>query len=396
MTSPFGRGWTIQEVGSGGLGTAIIANDSALAAGRRPPLSVGFILLPEFTLLAFSAFVDALRLGADEWDFGRRIHCSWTVMGPDVRPVRASCGVEMAPWERFCAPGDFDYVVVVGGLLRGHERINPAIYDYLRQAAAANVTLVGVCTGSFALARAGTMSGRRACVHWYHVGDFEREFPTVRAIADELFVVDRARITCAGGAGAADLAVHLIERHCGRERALKSLHHMMFDHQRDRRHPQPRDEEDTLPNPRNPLVRRAVLLIEQNLSRRFSVRDLASQLCISERHLERLFRQDLDATPLQVARFKRLHHARWLLLNTEWSLADIAAECGFDDVSHFVRSFRRTFGRPPGQLRRHTKSNEGTFLAPPLPQRAAIFACDQLSDISQSASGMPSAAPRKR
>ncbi len=354
-----------------GRPSAVPAADS-----RRPPLSVGFVLLPEFTLLAFSAFVDALRLGADEWDFGRRIHCTWTVMGPDLKAVRASCGVEIAPWERFCPPRQLDYIVVVGGLLRGHERIDPAIYDYLRRAAAENVSLVGVCTGSFALARAGTMARRRACVHWYHVGDFEREFPGLHAVSDELFVIDRDRITCAGGAGAADLAVHLIERHCGRDRALKSLRHMMFDHQRDRRHPQPRDEESATPAARSAVVRRAVLLIEQNLGRRLVLGELAAQLCVSERHLERLFRQDLDTTPMQLLRLKRLDHGHWLLLNTGWSLADIAAECGFDDPSHFVRSFRRHFGVPPGQLRRQARANGAAASRPPVQQRIAALAMD--------------------
>ena len=64
-------------------------------------LSVGFLLLPDFTLSAFSGFVDALRIAADQEDRSRQIHCQWTILGPRRIPVRSSCGVEITPWETF-------------------------------------------------------------------------------------------------------------------------------------------------------------------------------------------------------------------------------------------------------------------------------------------------------
>src|ERR1700722_12333050 len=90
----------------------------------RANLSVAFLLLPDFTLSTFAGLVDALRIAADEADGSRQLHCRWTILGPDRAPVRASCGVEIAPWESFGDPGDFDYTMVVGGLVRGSERID--------------------------------------------------------------------------------------------------------------------------------------------------------------------------------------------------------------------------------------------------------------------------------
>lgn len=142
----------------------------------KPDLSGAFLLLPEFTLLAFTCFVEALRHAADEGDLSRPLHCRWTVLGPSLAPVRASCGVEMSPWELLRDPRDFDYIVVVGGLVRGHGRIAAAVYEHLRTAAKHGVPLVGLCTGSVALARAGLMRDRRCCVYLFHVREFlERE-----------------------------------------------------------------------------------------------------------------------------------------------------------------------------------------------------------------------------
>jgi transcriptional regulator GlxA family with amidase domain len=78
-------------------------------------LSVGFVLMPQFTLLPFSAFIDALRLAADEGDKSRQINCQWTLMAPNLDPISASAGVTIKPWETYRNPADFDYIVVVGG-----------------------------------------------------------------------------------------------------------------------------------------------------------------------------------------------------------------------------------------------------------------------------------------
>ncbi|MEQ9198843.1 MAG: GlxA family transcriptional regulator, partial [Rhodospirillales bacterium] len=98
-------------------------------------LSVGILLLPNFTLMAFAGFVEALRLAADDGDGSRQINCQWTIIGPDLTPVRSSCGVEVTPWELFPDPVRFDYVVVVGGLLHTGPDASPAMAAYLKRAA---------------------------------------------------------------------------------------------------------------------------------------------------------------------------------------------------------------------------------------------------------------------
>src|SRR5262252_2494869 len=155
------------------------------AGAHTPALDIGFVLAPNFTMLPFAAFIDAIRLAADEGDRSRQIACRWTVMGEGAQPITASCGVAITPWEPYRDPADFDYVVVVGGLLgkregKGnseHDRDAAKVTDYLRAAAASKCVLVGLGTGTFILARAGVMDGYRSCVSWYHLNDFRTEFP---------------------------------------------------------------------------------------------------------------------------------------------------------------------------------------------------------------------------
>ncbi len=80
----------------------------------------------------------------------------------------------MQPDERLGDPGRFDYLVVVGGLVDEMENLHPDTVQFLGRAAAAGVPLVGVCTGTFVLHRAGLMEGYRACVSWFHHDGFPR------------------------------------------------------------------------------------------------------------------------------------------------------------------------------------------------------------------------------
>src|SRR5258707_1258338 len=173
-------------------------SESGCGATAKRQLSVGFVLLPNFTLVAFSAIVDLLRLSADEGDRSRPERCSWSVLAPDLQPIAASCGLQVLPWETFGNPSRFDYVVVVGGLLDRGLTYHPHMLDFLRTAAAQRVPIAGIGTGSFALAEAQLLRGRKCCVSWYHFPDLIERYDDIVPVADRLFVEDGPFITCAG------------------------------------------------------------------------------------------------------------------------------------------------------------------------------------------------------
>src|SRR5215467_3867274 len=197
--------------------------------GARPPLRVGVILAHHFTLSAFAVFIDHLRLAADEGDRSRPLHVQWSIMASRLESVPASCGVLLEPTSPLLAPETLDYIVVIGGILHAGPQIDESTTRYLREVGATSVPLIGICTGSFILCRTGLMKGRRSCVSWYHYQDFLEAFPSQEVIADRLFLADGPRITCAGGAGAAALATHLIERHLGSAVAQKASQVLLFD-----------------------------------------------------------------------------------------------------------------------------------------------------------------------
>ncbi|WP_416355607.1 GlxA family transcriptional regulator [Aureimonas phyllosphaerae] len=318
-------------------------------------LSVGFILAKRFTLCAFANFVDVLRLAADEGDRSRPIMCNWNVLSDTMSAIPSSSGVSVQPNERLGDPTKFDYLVVVGGVMDDLTGLGSAYVSYLTRAAAAGVPLIGLCTGGFLLHKAGLMKGYRCCVSWFHHADFLEQFDGLDPVSDQIFIDDGDRLTCSGGASSAHLAAYLVERHVGRAQASKSLHIMIIDDALRPEKPQPGVSMDI--STRDPMVMRALLLMQQNIDTPLSVAELAKRMGHSKRQLERHFRSALGASPQAAFLQIRLSFARHLIETTDKLVAAIAVECGFCDSSHLSRMFRQRFDMTPQEVRRQAQQS---------------------------------------
>jgi transcriptional regulator GlxA family with amidase domain len=338
-------------VSSVSLVDEIVAVDDSPCA-VIPDIRVGFVLCPRFSLLPFAGFVDFLRHAADEADHSRQIYCTWKTISSTPDMVPASCGLFVKPDTVFPDPESFDYIVIVGGLLPQCLDVGEATLDYLRRAYASNVSLVGLCTGSFVLASAGLLRGRRCAVHMHHRADFERRFPDTFVLSDQLYVSDNNITTSPGGVPALDLALAIIEMHCGRSKSEKGSQTLMMA---------PRavnDERINQPYARlsscgNKVVEQAIRLMETEVARPCSIKALARKLHHTEREMTRAFVKVTDESPASIWRAIRLDRSRRLLLNTTKTLTQIAYDCGFADNAHFSRWFKRTYGESPTLYRKH-------------------------------------------
>ena len=316
-----------------------------MAQAKPPRIHVGFVLAPRFTLTAFAGFVDALRLAGDEGDRSKRVQCDWQVLGPSLEPIASSCDAHVLPTDTLKQPERFDLIVVVGGLLHGGQRVPAAVYRFLKEAARQQVPLAGLCTGSFILARAGLLEGYLTCVSWFHREEFEAEFPHCRITSNQMYVVDRDRMTCAGGTSVVHLAAHLIERRIGRAMAVKALRIMLEDQPLPSRALQP--ESVLTHKSQDPVVHKAMLLIEQNLQQHGPVSQCYELLGVGARQVERRFLADVRMTPAQYRTKLRLERAEWLLRSTRMTVTEVALECGFQDSSSLARTLRLRKGLSP-------------------------------------------------
>ncbi|WAI85636.1 MULTISPECIES: GlxA family transcriptional regulator [Achromobacter] len=316
---------------------------------EKPALNVGIVLMDQFTLAAFAGLVDVLRLAGDHGGRSRQIHTSWRVMSWDGKPRCASAGLTIDVADGLPAdPAEFDYVAVCGGNDYHNGRMPEPLRDWLRLAAARRVRLLGICTGTFALAQAGVVGPRTVCVHWNVLDAFRERFPQTRAVVDRLFVDEGDLISCAGSTAAIDLALYLVARHCGRDKAQQAMRHMMLQGVRPGRVPQAHFRTD-LSGIQDLRVRQAAHFIEQRIDNPPPLDAIARYVGVGRRQLERAFRLATGKSPMAFQRQLRLEYGSWLLLNNPCSITQIALDCGFADGAHFSRDFRAHFGLSPRQ-----------------------------------------------
>lgn len=319
-------------------------------ANHEPDVRFGFVLTPTFTVLPLAGFIDSVRHSADEADRSRQVFCRWEVVSHNMAPVTSSSGLSITPWKTFDEAGDYDYLVIVGGLLGHLDEVSEETLHFIRAQYEKGVKLVGLCTGSFVIAKAGLMEDMRVAVHAHHRFEFEELFPNTVPIENELYVSDRNIVTCPGGTAAIDLAVEILIENCGRSRGLKGLTALVVDEHRSA-HEIGRMPFQDLEECGNWRVENAVKIMRQKLREPDTTERLAKTLGSTVRQLNRSFLQHAKATPQEVWREMRLQHARWRLVNSRRSVTQIAYECGFSDSSHFSRWFKKRFGETPKKYR---------------------------------------------
>ena len=198
---------------------------SATNALPLPTLAhFGFLTLPGFSMIAFTSAVEVLHM-ANCVD--RAQHYRWSVLTSDGVPVRASNGITLEPASTLEEAGRPDVLIVCGGT-QIRSAVDSSIRELLGDVAEQGVPLGGMCTGAYALMSAGLLDDYRCAVDWEDLSVLREEFPRVH-FSDELFVIDRDRLTCAGGTAPLDLMLNLVGNRLGQNVAaqvsieLKSL-----------------------------------------------------------------------------------------------------------------------------------------------------------------------------
>lgn len=310
------------------------------------PLRFGFLLLPRYSMIAVSSAVEALRM-ANQLR-GETLY-EWSMLTSDGEPVLASNGLSIRPESGMCGAGALDCLFACGGL---DVRLSSdkLVIDWLRALARRHVTLGGLCTGSYLLARARLLDGYNATIHWENIAGLREEFPQIHS-TDELFVIDRERITCSGGIAPLDMMLTLISQQWGIELAAEISEE--FIHERIRNfNDQQRDPLKLYVGVGHPRLIDAARLMEANIEEPMSLDEVAHYVGVSRRQLERLFKRYLNIVPARYYLNLRLKRARQYLLQTDRSIAEIALACGFVSAPHFSKCYRELFGRSPSDERR--------------------------------------------
>ena len=316
--------------------------------GARPkdlPQEIGFLLIPQFSMIAFVSALEPLRLANRA--SGRQLY-RWRVFSPDGRPVNASNGLEIRPEGALDELMEFGTVVVCSGI-DAHKFHDRPTLTVLRKLDRKGADIGALCTASHILAQAGLLDGYRCTIHWENLAGFAEQFPEID-ITTELFEIDRNRFTCAGGTASLDMMLNLIGGQHGAELAAQVSEQFMHERIRDR-HDHQRMGLPARLGLRHPKLLEVARLMEQNLEEPLERADLAKGVGLSTRQLERLFRKYLHRSPARYYVELRLDRARRLLQQTNIPIIDVALACGFVSASHFSKCYRDFFGKTPRRER---------------------------------------------
>ncbi len=322
------------------------------AQPAAPPKRFVFVLLENFTLLPFSSALDSLRL-ANKMS-GETLF-EWVMLGENGQEVRCSAGPSFLLDDGFIELRRDDVMLVCGGV-HVAESTTAKLLGWLRRETRKGVSIGGICTGSYALAKAGLLDGKRATIHWENIDSFTEEFLDVD-LTKSVYVVDGKRISAAGGTASLDLMLNLIASSHGEDLANAVADQMIYSSIRTESDSQ-RLSVPTRIGVRHPKLSQVIQKMEVNIEEPISPSILAQEVGMSTRQLERLFRRYLNRSPKRYYMELRLQKARNLLMQTDLSVINVALACGFASPSHFSKCYRSHYNTTPYRERGTRGSGE--------------------------------------
>lgn len=249
---------------------------------------------------------------------------------------------------------NFDSLLLVCGLATRNVR-DPALFSWLKSVAPKVRRLGSVCVGSFLLAEAGLLNGRRATSHWRFARELARRYPMVKVECEPVWVKDENIYTSAGISAGIDLALAWVEEDCGVAIAQEVARELVLFLRRSGGQNQLSVSLSAQASEMK-AIQELQVWIEENLRKKLTVQLLADRVAMSVRNFERVFTREVGRTPSRYVLQARVEAVRDQLERTDRGLKQIAAACGFGCADVMRRSFARFVGVTPSQYRRSTRS----------------------------------------
>ncbi|VVE47546.1 AraC family transcriptional regulator [Pandoraea capi] len=308
--------------------------------------TVGLVVYPGFQAMSLSVasvfeYANVLR--------GERIY-QFRLVSEDGGPVMTSQSFSVNT-DRL-RDSTYDTLIVAGG--NDGQLPSPGLLAYLRNAPNESRRIASICTGSFVLAAAGLLDGKRATTHWFHAQEFRQLYPDVLLDEDRIFVVDGQLWTSAGMTAGIDLALAIAEKDLGLE-TTRQIARKLVVYQR-RGGGQSQFSALLELDAKSDRVQMALTYARENLSAPLSVETLADVARLSPRQFSRVFREETGQSPAKAVERLRVEAARLMMETTRHPIEIIARETGFGDRERMRQAFLRAFGQSPQAIQRTSGS----------------------------------------
>ncbi len=302
-----------------------------------------FVLIPGYSQLGFACALEALSL-ANRYPAGGPCY-RWRLLSESGEPVAAYNGVKISVDGALTELDRHETIVICAGEDVGNAT-SKRLINWLRRETRRGMDYGALSSGTYVLALAGLLSGKRVTTHWEYRAALTESLPDV-IVEDAIFSVDGATFTTAGGAASMDMMLQRIQADHGVELATWVADQMVYTDPRLPNHTQ-RAALHTRSQVRNGKLAMALQVMENNIEDPLTPEEIATIVELSTRQLERLFSKYINVSPKRYYLKLRLEKARDLLRQTDLSVTDVCVACGFKSLSHFSKSYRTAYGISPG------------------------------------------------
>ncbi len=310
---------------------------------------IGVLVFPDFQLLDAAGPISVCEIAAR---YGGR-EPAIRVVAAKPGPVRSTSGAEMLA-RKFGPPGALSTLIIAGGDGVEAAARNRCTIRFVQAVAKRGIRVASVCSGTFVLAQAGLLDGRRATTHWQRTRQFLATYPHVKLEPDRIFVRDGNIWSSAGITAGIDLALAMAAEDFGDEIAQKTARQLVLYHRRSGG----QSQFSSLLELKAPAGRFGPLLAwaREHLDAPLTVEDMAEQAGMSSRHFTRAFIAETGTTPSKAVERLRIEVARLQVQSSSEAIERVAQSTGFRDPERMRRAFIRAFGQPPQSLRRAARA----------------------------------------
>ncbi|MEI8703471.1 GlxA family transcriptional regulator [Mesorhizobium sp. ISC15] len=312
---------------------------------------LAILLLPGFSQLSLSSFVDPLRLANS---ISGRSFFEWAVSSPDGEPVECASGIFVSVGKSFASVASYlrsnglpNMVIVCAGE-KVERHASASLMNILRLYRRHSVPISALGTATWLLAESGILTDAACTIHWNKLAALSETFGRLH-VTNSLFVRDGDVVTCAGEFASFDLAMELISDHLGRDNASAVCRHTTAGQWRSGSCRQWETGGEYVGVSKK--VAEVARLMEQHIEDPLPLQDIAKCVGLSRRQVERLFERHVSCSPKRYYLRVRVEWAKRLIEQTNLPLLEVAVASGFLSSSHFSKCFRDVFGTAPSACR---------------------------------------------
>src|SRR5215475_9434885 len=321
-------------------------------------IRVAIVAYDGVSLLDLSGPLEALRVASTHPNHvGASLIYTCSVHSVQGGPIVTADGVPIVTEPVAALDGHtIDTLIVPGACSVDDVRRDRELIDWIGRRAPDCRRVCSVCIGTFLLAEAKLLDGKRVVTHWQHCRRLAESYPDITVEPDAIYIQDGAIWSSAGVTTGIDLALALIEQDCGRTVAMHVARVLVVYLRRMGGQSQYSPLLAAQVEAASDAFAELERWMAENLTADLRVERLAERVGMSPRNFARRYTETRKRTPARAVESIRVDAARRALEETDDRIDDIARRCGFSNEEQLRGVFARHVGIPPRAYRDRFKA----------------------------------------